>query len=97
VIIGSVLRDFLELVPVPEFHLVFLDPDAAAIERRERERRGTAYDAGKFSVGGLQSLLREETERIGLWLDTTRLSAQQTVEAIMANLDASRVRLGTAI
>lgn len=93
VIIGSVLRDFLELVPVPEFHLVFLDPDAPAIERRERERHGAAYRAGKWSIGGLQAVLRKETERIGLWIDSTRLSAQQTVEAIVADLDASRVSL----
>ncbi len=93
VIIGPALRDFLELVPVPEFHLVFLDPDAAAIERRERDRDGTTYGAGRWSIGGLQALLREETERIGLWLDTTRQSAEQTVEAILTELDASRVHL----
>src|SRR5690349_19602232 len=93
VIIGSVLRDFLELVPVPEFHLVFLDPDGSAIERRERERDGAAYRADKWSAGALQAVLREETERIGLWLDSTRLSADQTVEAILTDLDASRVRL----
>jgi hypothetical protein len=93
VIIGPVLRDFLKLVPVPEFHLVFLDPDAAAIERRERERDGTTYGAGRWSVGELQALLREETERIGLWLDSTWLGAEQTVEAILADLDASRVSL----
>ena len=93
VIIGPVLRDFLELVPVPEFHLVFLDPDAAAIERRERERDGTTYAPGRWSAGELRALLREETERIGLWLDSTSLSAGQTVEAILADLDASRVGL----
>jgi predicted kinase len=93
VIIGPVLRDFLDLVPVPEFHLVFLDPDAAVIERRERERDKTAYAAGKWSADGLLALLREETERIGLWLDSTQLSAEQTVEAITADLDASRVTL----
>ncbi len=92
VIIGPILRDFLGLVPVPEFHLVFLDPDAAAIERRERERDRIAYGPGRWSVGGLQAVLREETDRIGLWLDTTRQSAEQTVEAILADLDASRVR-----
>jgi Cytidylate kinase len=62
VIIGPILGAFLDLVPVPEFHLVFLDPDA-------------------------------ETDRIGLWLDTTGLSAEQTAEAILSDLDASRVRL----
>ena len=93
VIIGPILREFLSLVPVPEFHLVFLDPDAAAIERRERERDRVAYGPGRWSVGGLQAVLRNETDRIGLWLDTTDQSAQETVEAILADLSASRVRL----
>ena len=93
VIIGDVLPDFLALVPVPEFHLVFLDPDAGAIERRERERDQVAYGPGRWSVGGLQAILREETDRIGLWLDTTRQSADQTVAAILGDLDASRVRV----
>ncbi len=93
VIIGPILREFLGLVPVPEFHLVFLDPDAAAIERRGRERGRDAYGPGRWSVGGLQALLREETDRIGLWLDTTGQSAQETVQAILSDLDASRIRL----
>jgi gluconate kinase len=93
VIIGPVLRDFLDLVPLPEFHLVFLDPDAAAIAQREQDRDGTTYGASRWSLGGLQALLREETDRIGLWLDTTRQSADQTVEAILTELDASRIHL----
>ena len=72
---------------------MFLDPDAAAVERRERERGLMVYGPDRWSVGGLQALLREETDRIGLWLDTTGHSAQQTVEAILSDLDASRVRL----
>ena len=96
VIIGPVLRDFLGLVPVPEFHLVFLDPDAAAIEQRDRDRYRDhiAYGPGRrWSVSELQTLLRQETERIGLWLDTTGQNADQTVEAILSDLDASRVHL----
>lgn len=94
VIIGPVLRDFLGLVPVPEFHLVFLDPDAAAIEHRDRDRDHIAYGPGRrWSVSELQTVLRQETERIGLWLDTTGQNAAQTLEAILSDLDASRVRL----
>ena len=98
VIIGPVLRDFLALVPVPEFHLVFLDPDAAAIEQRHRDRDPdpdhAAYGPGRtWSVSELQTLLRQETERIGLWLDTTEQNADQTLEAILSDLDASLVRL----
>ena len=93
VIIGPVLRDFLALVPVPELHLVFLDPDAVAIQQRELERDRIAYGSGRWSVGGLQAVLREETDRIGLWLDTTGQSAAETVESILSDLDTSRVRL----
>jgi chloramphenicol 3-O-phosphotransferase len=93
VIIGPILQDFLALVPVPEFHLVFLDPDAAAIRRRELQRGAIAYGPGRWSVHGLQTVLREETDRIGLWLDTTGQSAAQTVESILSDLDASRIRL----
>jgi chloramphenicol 3-O-phosphotransferase len=93
VVIGSVLPEFLALVPVPGFHLVFLDPDAAAIAQREHERARVAYGPGRWSVGGLQAILREQTDRIGLWLDTTAQHADQTVDAILADLDASRIRL----
>jgi hypothetical protein len=96
VIIGSVLPEFVKMVPLPEFHLVFLDPDAAAIQQREQERDRVAYGPGRWSVGGLQAVLREETDRIGLWLDTTGQSAEQTVDAILADLDASRVRVPTS-
>jgi hypothetical protein len=93
VIIGSILPEFVSMVPVPEFHLVFLDPDAAAIRQREQERDRVAYGPGRWSVGGLQAVLREETDRIGLWLDTTGQSAEQTVDAILSDLDASLVRV----
>lgn len=92
VIIGPVLRDFLALIPVPEFHLVFLDPDAA-VGCGERERHQAAYGPGRWSVRGLQAILRQETDRVGLWLDTTGQSPEQTVTAILADLDSSRIRL----
>ncbi|HWG64391.1 MAG TPA: AAA family ATPase [Streptosporangiaceae bacterium] len=93
VIIGPILRDFLTLVPVPEFHLVFLDPDAASIRQREAERDRVAYGPGRWPVDGLQTVLREETDQIGRWIDTTGQSAAETVESILSDLDASRVRL----
>lgn len=95
VIIGSVLPDFLALVPVPEVHLVFLDPDAAAIRQREQERDQVAYAPDRWSVTGLQAILREQTDRIGLWLDTTGQNPDQTVDAILATLDTSRLRLSS--
>jgi len=90
VIVGPVLRDFLALIPVDEFHLIFLDPEATALGERERGRAKTGY--GPWSVDGLQRVLREETDRIGLWLDSTELTAEQTVDRILADPAASVVR-----
>jgi predicted kinase len=93
VIIGPVLREFLALVPVPELHLVFLDPDAPALAERDRHRVKTAYADGKWNVEELRGVLRGHTSRLGLWVDSTRLSADQTVDRILDDLGASLVRL----
>ena len=90
VIIGQVLRQFLALVPVPEMHLVFLDPDTAALTDRDRDRSKTAYGE-RFHVRQLRDVLHLETARIGLWLDSTALSAEETADAILADLPASHV------
>jgi predicted kinase len=90
VIIGQVLRRFLALVPVPEMHLVFLDPDTATLADRDRDRSKTAYGE-RWNVRQLRDVLHLETARIGLWLDSTGLSAEETADAILADLGASHV------
>ncbi len=91
VIIGPVLGEFLALVPVPEVHLVFLDPDARAVAERDRGRAKTAYDDERWNVDDLRGVLSGHTSRLGLWLDSTDLTADQTVDRILADLDASLV------
>jgi predicted kinase len=93
VIIGPVLREFLTLVPVPEMHLVVLNPDADAVAERDRGRPRTAYADGRWDIGELRDLLRFETVRVGLWLDSTGLSAEQTVDRILGDPSASLVEL----
>jgi len=90
VIVGPVLGDFLAMVPVPELHLVVLDPDGEAIAEREAGRPKTAY-GGAWTVGSLQDVLRTSTERLGLWLDSSDLSPEQTVDRIVDDLSASLV------
>ena len=92
VIIGPMLPKFLELVPVPEVHLVFLDPGAATVADRDRGRSKTGY-GGHWNVGTLHDVLRLETARLGLWLDSAELSAEQTADRILGNLGASLVQL----
>jgi predicted kinase len=90
VIIGQVLRHFLSYVPVQEMHLVFLDPDANAVAKRDSERSKTAYGE-RFNARQLRDVLRLETAHIGLWLDSSDLSPEETVERILGDLSASRI------
>jgi predicted kinase len=90
VIIGQVLRQFLALVPVPEMHLVFLDPTGDAVAERDANRTKTAYGE-QWNVRQLRDVLHMETARIGLWLDSSELSAEETVDRILGDLKASRI------
>jgi predicted kinase len=92
VIIGPVLRKFLTLVPVPEMHLVILDPDVRAVTERDRRRPKTAYGE-QWDAGELREVLHLETARVGLWLNSTDLSPEQTVDRILDEPGASLVRL----
>ena len=94
VIIGPLLHEFLALAPASELHLVFLDPDATAVADRDRSRAKTAYREDRWDVHELRGVLRGHTSRLGLWLDSTRLTAEQTVDAILADPGASLVRHG---
>jgi cytidylate kinase len=94
VIIGPMFDEFLSLIPWPQAHVVVLDPDLEEVARRERERTKSAYGAS-WSISALQRILREQTPRLGLWLDTSRLTPDETVDAILADPAASCVDLRT--
>jgi chloramphenicol 3-O-phosphotransferase len=91
VIIGEMLEQFLELLPWSEVHLVVLNPDADELARRERLRGKNAYGT-VWSVAALARILNEETPRLGKWLDSSHQAPEQTVDAILADLDLSVVR-----
>ncbi|WP_399478167.1 hypothetical protein [Streptomyces sp. TRM68367] len=42
----------------------------------------------------LDRILREETPRVGLWLDTSEQTPDQTVAAILDGFPAARVETG---
>lgn len=73
-------------------YVVVPAPSAAAVHTREAMRPKTGY--GLWTVEALDHALREETPRIGLWLDTSDQTPDQTVAAILDNLPAARVQTG---
>jgi hypothetical protein len=94
VIIGPVLDQFLALVPVPEVHLIFLNPTTRALRQRDSNRDRTAYgDDNRWDVGELREVLAAHTSRLGLWLDSSDLTPKETVDKILADRKASLIRL----
>jgi predicted kinase len=89
VVIGPELAEFVDRIVSPDRYLVVLAPSVADLEQRERERAKTGYTG--FSPADLDRVLREDTPRLGYWLDSSDLSPTATVDAILANLAAAAV------
>ncbi|NLT30283.1 MAG: AAA family ATPase [Propionibacterium sp.] len=89
VIIGDDLPAFIDRLPGVDRFLVVLSPSVSALEWRERQRdkQSETY----MSVGAMDNTLRNETTRIGYWLDSSAQSPDETVADILANLDRARV------
>ena len=64
--------------------VVVLAPSAQAVQTREAARDKTGY--GDWTVDDLDAGLRGSTPRIGLWLDTSEQTPDQTVDAIVTEL-----------
>ncbi|MEV6424184.1 AAA family ATPase [Streptomyces sp. NPDC051662] len=91
VVLGKDLAEYVSLVRTRPLYVVVLAPDRRTVTEREAGRGKTGYGAG-WTVESLDHALREETPRLGLWLDTSRLDVSETVDTILAGLDRARVR-----
>lgn len=88
VILGKDLSTFVGMIRTRPLHVIVLIPDPAAVEERERRRPKTGY--GDLTVTDLDAALRQETPRIGLWLDSSRQTPEQTVDEILDRWTESR-------
>lgn len=89
VMIGPVLNDVVTQLSDLPLYVVVLCPRREVVEERERSRSKTGY--GHYSVADLDQVLNERTARIGLWLDNSDQTVEQTADAILASLDAAKV------
>ena len=90
VILGGELPAFLAMLRTRPLALVVLAPSAEEVTRRESARNKTAYTA--FTPRAMDAAMRESTEALGLWLDTSTLTVEESVDGILANIDKSMVR-----
>jgi chloramphenicol 3-O-phosphotransferase len=92
IVLGEHLPRFVSRVRTRPLYVVVLAPSADTVREREARRAKTGY-AGGWAVEGFDRVLREETPRIGLWLDSSGLTVEETVDAILAGL--GRAEAGT--
>lgn len=88
VILGPYLADMVAAIRTRPCHVVVLAPRADVVRERDEARQAArgkiAYKPGDEGVAQLDTYLREHTPRIGLWLDTSALSVEETVDEILA-------------
>jgi chloramphenicol 3-O-phosphotransferase len=82
VILGSHLAEMTAMIRSRPLLVIVLAPQAAAIADREENRGKTAY--GPWAIKQLDVVLRHETPRLGLWLDTSSQTPAETADEILA-------------
>jgi len=87
IIIGAVLKEVVDMLKDWPLHVVVLCPSPDIVAQREAGREKMGYTT--WTPQDLDDALRNETPKIGLWLDTSALSVEETVEAIFARADQS--------
>jgi hypothetical protein len=89
VVLGEHLRPYLDAITTRPLYLVVLAPTREAVAAREAARAKSGY--GSWTVGGLDHVLRDETPHLGLWVDSSGQTPEQTVDAVLDRLDEARV------
>jgi predicted kinase len=88
-ILGPMLGEVVRRLGAWPLRVVVLCPSPEVVARREAARPKTGY--GAWAVAARDRVLRTETPRVGLWLDTSALTPAETVDALLARLDSARV------
>ena len=91
IVLGPALAEFVRDVRSRPLLVVGLRPTVEVVEQRERDRSKVAYGEGRMSAAELDEMLTTETPRIGLWLDSSALSPEETVDEIARGAERARV------
>jgi predicted kinase len=90
VILGTDLQTVVNRLKAKQpLSVVVLCPTPDVVAERESERHKDGY--GSWTPAALDAILRNDTPRLGLWLDSSALSVAETVDAILARLAEAAV------
>jgi predicted kinase len=82
IIVGPMLKEFIDTIQSSLVFLIVLSPNEKTIMNREESRNKTGY--GLWTVAELNRMLQVDTPKIGMWLDTSGLTPEETVEEILS-------------
>jgi hypothetical protein len=88
--LGVALTDVVAGLHISPLHVVVLAPRPDVVVARERSRDKTGYT--DWGPEELCAALESETPRIGLWVDSSELSPDETVEFLLEHRLEARVR-----
>jgi chloramphenicol 3-O-phosphotransferase len=79
--LGEWLPRFAGLIRSRPLFVVVLAPRPESVEAREAARPKSGY--GAWAIEQLDGILREETPEMGLWIDSSEQTPEQTAEEIL--------------
>ena len=91
IVLGDDLTTYIALIHSRPLMVVVLCPSVDVVAEREAARGKTAYRPGGFTIEQLDRYLRAQTPRVGLWLDNSAQTPDETVDEILARRDEARV------
>ncbi|HZG16450.1 MAG TPA: AAA family ATPase [Candidatus Bathyarchaeia archaeon] len=80
VMIGPMLQETVDFIQQEPLYVVVLTPAQEEVAKREAIRSKNGY--GLWTIAELDRRLREETPKVGLWLDTSHQSPEESVNEI---------------
>ncbi|KNF09022.1 adenylylsulfate kinase [Gottschalkia purinilytica] len=84
--LGKEMRTFIEMIKSRPLYIIVLCPSANVVAEREAKRNKTAYTT--WTVDELNDAFHKETPHIGLWLDSSDLTPEETVDEIIRRADS---------
>lgn len=89
VILGRHLGEYVERLRTRPAYVVVLAPQPAVVEIRAAARGKGGYRT--WTIHRRDRVLRRQTPRLGLWLDTSDQTPEQTVDEIVDRLSEARL------
>ena len=83
VVLGPDLVNYAKSIRSRPLVVVVLAPRPEVVKQREEDREKVGYRIGHHTIDQLCSVLRHETPRVGLWLDTSKQTPEETVDEII--------------